>query len=47
MKLENAFLDSNLTIKVADFGLMKDYNNDVLKTKIGTEGYMAPEINLH
>jgi len=48
LKLDNCFLDENMAIKVADFGLMKCFagtNASVLKTKCGTTNYMAPELH--
>jgi serine/threonine protein kinase len=43
-------LTSSFILKLADFGfscLLKGHNGTgVLKTKLGTEGYMAPEIAL-
>jgi len=47
MKLENLMLDSNFDLKVIDFGFSTqiEKNSDMLLyTKLGTEGYMAPEI---
>lgn len=50
IKPENLLLTSNFTLKLADFGfscLIKGHNGTgILKTKLGTEGYMAPEIAL-
>jgi serine/threonine protein kinase len=43
MKLENCFLDSQVEVKIADFGLMKD-TEGILKTKCGTSCYMSPEL---
>jgi serine/threonine protein kinase len=48
LKLENIFLDSNVKVKVADFGLMKEFsgpNAEALRTKCGTPNYMAPELS--
>lgn len=48
LKLENIFLDSKVKVKVADFGLMKEFsgpNAETLKTKCGTLNYMAPELS--
>lgn len=48
LKLENIFLDRNVKVKIADFGLMKMFdgpNKDALKTKCGTLNYMAPELS--
>jgi len=48
LKLENIFLDRNVKVKIADFGLMKIFdgpNKEALKTKCGTLNYMAPELS--
>lgn len=48
LKLENIFLDKQVTAKVADFGLMKAFAGpnftSPLKTNCGTPNYMAPEL---
>lgn len=45
LKLENCFLDQNVILKVADFGLSKVFGEgEVLKTRLGTESYMSPEL---
>jgi len=45
LKLENCFLDKNVILKVADFGLSKAFGNgEEMQTRLGTESYMAPEI---
>lgn len=48
VKMQNCFLDNNFNLKLADFGLMKIFEDEEgeveLKTKLGTDGYMAPEI---
>jgi serine/threonine protein kinase len=48
LKLENALLDKNRVLKIADFGLAAPiYGRDgsgVLRTKVGTHQYMAPEV---
>ena len=48
IKPENILLGRDFVLKLADFGFScliqgKD-NSGVLHTKLGTEGYMAPEI---
>ena len=39
-------MDSNVTLKVADFGLSKVFESEAasLQTRLGTESYMAPEL---
>ena len=48
LKPENVLLTSNFILKLADFGfscLLRGHDGTgVLRTKLGTEGYMAPEI---
>lgn len=49
LKPENILLDENYNLKIADFGFSarldgKD-GTGFLKSSLGTEGYMAPEIN--
>jgi serine/threonine protein kinase len=45
LKLENCFLDKNVILKVADFGLSKVFSGEEsLMTRCGTESYMSPEI---
>jgi len=47
LKLENCFLDKNVTLKVADFGMAKAFagpNGKELSTRCGTLNYMAPEL---
>lgn len=47
LKLENCFLDEEVTVKVADFGMQKIYggpDGEQLRTKCGTPNYMAPEL---
>lgn len=50
LKLENLLLDQDFNIKLADFGFaaqLEGHNgNGLLKTKLGTYGYRAPEIIL-
>jgi serine/threonine protein kinase len=49
LKPENLLFDINFNLKVADFGFasfMSKYSDGKLKTTLGTEGYMAPEINM-
>lgn len=48
IKPENILLSQDFVLKLADFGFSclltgKD-NSGILHTKLGTEGYMAPEI---
>ena len=49
LKPENFLLDSAFNLKLADFGFAADLKgkdgNGVLKTKLGTLNYMAPEIH--
>lgn len=48
LKLENCFLDKNVVLKLADFGLAKMFagpNGSALQTECGTPQYMAPEIS--
>lgn len=47
LKLENCFLDSNINLKVADFGMAKLFageKGEALQTTCGTSNYMAPEL---
>jgi serine/threonine protein kinase len=49
IKPENLLLSDTFVLKIADFGfsclLRGRDGSGVLKTKLGTEGYMAPEIS--
>jgi serine/threonine protein kinase len=47
LKLENCFLNKDVTLKVADFGMAKAFegpNGKDLSTRCGTLNYMAPEL---
>lgn len=44
IKPENILLDTDFRLRLADFGFATFLARGVLKTKLGTEGYMAPEI---
>ena len=44
MKLDNILIDDNLNIKVADFGFSTYTDIHKINIKVGTESYMAPEI---
>ena len=41
--MENFFLDKNMNIKLADFGLAKK-TDSLLHTRVGTQSYTAPEV---
>ena len=50
LKPENVLYDDNFNLKIADFGFAapiegKD-GSGTLKTRLGTESYMAPEIHM-
>mmetsp|Transcript_5700 Transcript_5700/g.4851 ORF Transcript_5700/g.4851 Transcript_5700/m.4851 type:complete len:179 (+) Transcript_5700:455-991(+) len=47
LKPENLLYEStnpSSVLKIADFGLSKVMNDDLMKTAVGTPGYVAPEI---
>ncbi|CAD7694694.1 unnamed protein product [Ostreobium quekettii] len=45
IKLENTLLDADRKLlKLCDFGLSKDNNDSMCKTRVGTPNYLAPEI---
>ena len=50
LKPENLLLDDNFNLKIADFGFAEllDGSNGtgMINGKLGTAGYMAPEIHL-
>ena len=50
LKLSNILLDDQYQLKIADFGLSAPIDgrdgSGYLKTNVGTENYMAPEIHL-
>ena len=49
LKPENVLYDSSFNLKIADFGFAAPVDgrdgSGYLKTKLGTESYMAPEIH--
>ena len=44
MKLDNILIDENLNLKVCDFGFSTFKDIHKLNVKVGSENYMAPEI---
>ena len=50
LKPENVLYDSHFNLKIADFGFAAPidgrHGEGTLKTKLGTESYMAPEIHM-
>jgi serine/threonine protein kinase len=50
LKPENVLFDSYFNLKIADFGFAAPIvgrdGSGILKTKLGTESYMAPEIHM-
>ena len=46
LKLENVLLHSDGTVKIADFGMSKDFSQSIVetRTRIGTLAYLAPEL---
>ena len=46
LKLENVLVDSEMNLKISDFGFSEFQNTDQLTHKMGTKTYMAPEIRL-
>lgn len=44
VKPENILLDRNFNLKLSDFGFSTELSRGELHTRLGTEGYMAPEI---
>ena len=45
IKLENILINKSMNIKLIDFGLSQDQNNDKLKVAQGTAQYMSPQIH--
>ena len=46
LKLDNCFVDKCMIVKIGDFGTCKliDEESTMLKSKVGTTNYMAPEV---
>jgi len=44
VKPENILLDKDFNLKLTDFGFSTCLSRGELHTRLGTEGYMAPEI---
>jgi len=44
LKLENILVDSDLNIKICDFGFAKCNKINKMKSFLGSLSYMAPEI---
>lgn len=46
IKLENILIDSELNVKLIDFGLCDSFYCNKLRSCVGTPGYMSPEVVL-
>jgi serine/threonine protein kinase len=44
LKLENCLLDANNNLKLIDFGLCSTTYCNAMRTRVGTPGYIAPEV---
>jgi len=44
LKYDNCLLGENFVLKITDFGFATHYNDEMMKTAIGTAQYAAPEI---